>query len=168
MAFKNDLLVGFTPKFKSISRDHDRYSDILFEHHEQGDFDAKAFLDLNGAGALWITFEYIDRELFDMVEQYLRSTIINRDAHGPLHPQTIQIFERLLDVSQENRVIAIYTDAIKHRLAYQTSKSTPPKGRKFYLPALKKMIADFETLLTSLNADQAVIADFRTALTLVP
>ena len=164
MTFENDILVGFQPKFKSIDRDCDRYSDILFEHHENGDFDAKTFLDLNAAGSLWITFEYIDRALFDKVEQYLRSAIINRDTHGVLHPQILTIFERLLNHSQEDRVIEIYSDAIKHRLAYVTSTSTPPKRRAFYLPPLKQMITDFENLLDRLHADQSIAKGFQKVL----
>jgi hypothetical protein len=167
MAFENDILVGFQPKFKSIDRDCDRYSDILFKQHENGDFDAKKFLDLSAAGSLWITEQYIDQGLFELVEIDLRATIINRDTYGPLHPQILAIFERLLYASQNDRVIAMYVDAIKHRLRYATSKSSPPKFRKFYLPALREMIADFEILLVRLNSDQGVIKDFQKSLSQV-
>ncbi len=161
MAFENDLISGFKPRFKSIDRDCDRYSDILFAHHENDEIDAKQFLELNAKGSLWIIFEYIDRGLLDMVEQDLRQSIINRDSHGELHPQVLTIFERLLEISENERVISIYGAAIQHRLTYLLSNSTPTHWIGFYYRQLEPMISDFGALLDRLDADKNTLICFQ-------
>ena len=152
------------PKFKSINKDFDRYFDALFNLSEAGEIETSDVLNLSSAGSLWIAFEYIDKGLLGLVEADIRRDVTSRDFHGPLFENTAMILERLIEVSEGDRVIAIYRAAIDHRLKalkaegamrdktkIVSARNASAKWVRFYMPAAKKMMKDYGALLMRLD-----------------
>ena len=88
LTLQNGILKNFQPKFKSISKDCDRYSDALFKLWEDGQFDRAEFLDLSAEGSLWIAFQYIGKGHIDLVEKDLMRDVTSRDFYGTLFENT--------------------------------------------------------------------------------
>ena len=182
ITFRNDIIDAFEPRYKSISKDQDRYFNALVDLSENGIIETTEVIQLSGKGALWIAYRYIDKELFDLVEADLMSVVTSRDFFGPLFENTRLVLERLLEVSESDRVIAIYRAAIKHRLKavkaevdfWKKTKKAPPKNgiskrMKHYVPPLKNMIKDYKTILALTERSASEVEGFEKALkTLAP
>ncbi len=170
---RDGILEGFEPKFKSISKDADRYFDALVACSESGSIRTDQVIALSGAGTLWITYQYIDNGFLDLVEADMIRTVTSRDFFGPLFENTRLILNRLLLVAEPDRVIKIYRAAIKHRLnALKSISATRKKAQKqpdriraeqwadTYIPALETMLQDYRALLVQIDKTDPELAEF--------
>lgn len=161
--FQDGILEGFSPNFKSISKDCDRYSNELDKLFEKDKIDTRDYIELNGKGSLWIAYKYIEKGLMDQVEANLRKYISSRDFYGPLFENTQAILKRLVDHDEQDRVFSLYRAATKHRLkalkeeaavrdrptSSKQARTASAEWVKHYLPAVKEMIQDYEAILAS-------------------
>lgn len=170
---RDGIIEGFEPKFKSIAKDCDRYFDALVVCSENGSIRTDQVIALSGEGTLWITYQYIDNGFLDLVEADMIRTVTSRDFFGPLFENTRLILDRLLLVSEPDRVIRIYRAAIKHRLkalksVSATRKKTqnqPDRSRAeqwadTYIPALETMLQDYRALLAQIDKTDPELAEF--------
>lgn len=168
LALVNGLIEGFQPKFKSISKDCDRYFDALVTLSEEGVVETRDVIMHSSAGYLWIFDQYIAGEQIDKVEAVLKRRLTDRDFFGALFENDKKVMERLWDLNEQERVLALYRSAIQHRLkalqeeseaVKNSAKGTNAYGasRKWmrqYSPKLKAIIKRYEELL-----DKAKIGD---------
>ena len=157
--FNNGIIEGFELHFKSIKKDNDRYFDALYQLSEDDVIETKEILKLSGAGGQWITSQYLERGLFDLVEGNLLKAVTDKDFYGPLHQNTQTAIKTLLQLSRHGSVQDIYRAAIKHRLRHL--QNTSNKRRIFYLPACKKLLIAYEEILKEAgltDADMKVYA----------
>ena len=109
----------------------------------------------------------------DLVEADMIRTVTSRDFFGPLFENTRLILNRLLLVSEPDRVIKIYRAAIKHRLnALKSISATRKKAQKqpdriraeqwadTYIPALETMLQDYRALLVPIDKTDPELAEF--------
>lgn len=177
MTFRNGVIEGFEPKYKSIRKDHDRYLDALVDLSEKGIIQTSEIIQLSGAGSLWISYQYIERGHLDLVEADERRAVTSRDFFGPLFENTRLVLERLLEISEHDRVIAVYQAAIRHRLrAIKTEVTYWQKARKKHppdaqskqiarlMPPLKNMIRDYKALLGRIERTDPTVQEFEQAL----
>lgn len=177
ITFSNGILTKFEPGFKSIRKDSDRYFDALFDLSEKGIIEANEVIQLSSDGALWITFQYIDKGLLDIVEADAKAAVISRDFYGHLFENTRLTLDRLLEISEVERVETIYRAAIKHRLKAmqeeamlwkKTRKKHPPNAKSkwigHYLGPLKNLIKDYEKILADHAKTDPEVEDFVRAL----
>lgn len=160
---QDGILVGFSPNFKSIKKDCDRYSDELVKLIEFEEIEAQDYVQLSGKGSLWIAYQYIEQGLLDLVEAYVRSHVTSRDFYGPLFENTRSILARLIEYSEDECVCRLYRAAIEHRLKALKSEAAIGDRSKYdrqtwessakwvrrVLPAVNRMIQDYEALLIS-------------------
>lgn len=161
--FRDDIIEKFSPNFKSIAKDCDRYSNELVKLIDSEVIEAREYIELSGKGSLWIAFQYIDQGLLDLVEAHVRRHVTSRDFYGPLFENTRATLARLIECSEVERVCKLYRAAIEHRLkalkAEAANRDRPTSDRQFresaakwvrhYLPAAKKMVKEYEALLAS-------------------
>lgn len=177
ITFRNGIIEGFEPNYRSIDKDGDRYFDALFNLSEKGLIEASDVIQLSGQGKLWISYQYIDKGLLDLVEANLLRTVSSRDFLGPLFENTCLVLERLLEESETDRVMTIYRAAIRHRLKamksevalwQKTRKKHPNNGSskwiRHHMPPLKKMMKDYRALLAGIGRSDEELAEFEQAL----
>ncbi len=137
----------------------------MFQLSEDGIIPTDQVIKLSGDGSLWIVFQYIDKGLLDIVEADLRRDVVSRDFYGFLFENTRLTLDRLLEISEDDRVISTYRAAISHRLkALKSEASTRDNSKekrdarnssakwvKHYLPAIKKIVSDYRDLLDRLG-----------------
>jgi hypothetical protein len=155
------VLAGFSPNFKSIQKDCDRYSDELFKLIEVATIETRDYIQLSGKGSLWIVYQYIEQGHLDLVEAHVRGQVTSRDFYGPLHENTRLTLARLRERSQDERVCRLYRAAIEHRLkalkseaairdrpkSDRQARTSSAKWVKSILPTVKKMTQDYEAML---------------------
>lgn len=160
---KDGVLEGFTPSFKSIQKDCDRYSNELVKLIEAEAIEARDYIALSGKGSLWIVYQYIEQGLLDLVEAHVRSQVTGRDFYGPLFENTRSTLARLIECSEDERVCRLYRAAIEHRLKAVKSeaairdrpksdsqaRTASTKWVKAVLPTVKKMTQDYEEILAT-------------------
>ena len=163
MNFRDGVIEAFEPRFDTVSKDCDRYSDALIALIEAGSIDRKDYFDLNAAGSLWISFQYIENGLLDAVETDLIRGEANRDIFGAIHQNTQLTLTRLIEAGAFEQVMIIYRSAIEHRVRALNSelailKKSRDGGRKassrwieHYLPPLRTMVEDYGELLRRLD-----------------
>lgn len=161
--FHDDILKDFTPRFKSIRKDCDQYSDKLVELFDAEKIDTKEYIELNGKGSLWIALQYIEKGLLDDVETDVRKQVTSRDFYGPLFENTVAILAYLTERSEHDRVFRLYRAAIQHRLKAlkdeaktrdrptlsRNARTASAKWIRHHLPAARKIVQDYEALLAS-------------------
>lgn len=160
---QDGILEGFRPSFKSIRKDCDRYSGELVKLIELEAIEAREYIQLSGKGSLWIAYQYIEQGYLDLVEEHVRSDVTSRDFYGPLFENTRSILARLIKYSEVERVCGLYRAAIEHRLkalrdeaktrdrptSSGQARASSAKWVRHYLPAVKKMLQDYEAILAS-------------------
>ena len=161
--FRDGIIEDFEPKFKSIARDCDRYFDALLDMNDKGLIETGDVIEYSGKGSLWISFQYIEKGLLDLVEADLKRDVASRDSYGPLFENTKLVLVRLLEVQQSKLVLSLYKTAISHRLKAMKAesanvrkfdKSTTAHGAskkwiKHHSPALKGIIKEYDEVLKS-------------------
>lgn len=176
--YEDGILEGFTPNFKSIRKDCDRYSNELVKLFEADKIDTRGYLDLNAKGSLWIALEYIENGLRDEVEADLRKTMAGRDSYGALHENTRSTLARLIECSEHDRVFALYRAAIKRRLkalkeeaAIRDRPTSSVHARtasatwvEHYLPAVQDILQDYEAILARAGRVDTELVDYRRSL----
>lgn len=172
------ILKGFTPRFKSIRADCDRYSNKLVELIEAEGIDRAAYINLNGTGSLWIILQYIEKGLVNDVEAHIRKEVTYKDFYGPLFENTLATLGSLTERSEHERVYRLYRAAIEHRLKALTSeakirdrqslsrnaRTASAKWIRHYLPAARKIIQQYEALLASNGHDDPELLTFKRSL----
>lgn len=165
MIFKNGIIDGFTPKFKSIKIDCDRYFDALASLSEDGIIQSDEVLKYTSPGYLWIYFQYIENGYTDAIVADLKKDVTDRDFYGALFENTRLVLDRLMELSEHENVINVYKAAILHRLkAFKEehsifvnprikceARNASKKWLKHYLPTFEKIVADYEKLLSRLK-----------------
>ena len=163
--FRDGIIEGFEPKFKSIAKDCDRYFDALLDINEKGLIETGEVIEYSGNGSLWISYQYIDKGLLDFVESDLKSDVASRDFYGPLFENTKLVLARLLEVQESELVLSLYKVAISHRISAMkeesaivrkfekgtTAHGASKKWIKHYSPALKGIIKEYDELLKSVG-----------------
>lgn len=158
---QDGILAGFSPDFKSIQKDCDRYSDELVKMIEVQAVETQDYIQLSGKGALWVTYQYIEQGLLDLVEAHVRRQVTSRDFYGPLFENTHSTLARLIECSEDERVYNLYCAAIEHRLealkaeaairdrpkSDSQARTSSAKWIAAVLPAVKKMTQDYEAIL---------------------
>ncbi len=178
MVFKNGIIDNFEVRFKSISKDKDRYFDTLIDLSEKGHLKTNQVLNFSAAGSLWIYDQYLEKGLLDIVEKDLRRGVASRDFHGPLFENTQVIFGRLWEMGEVDMVLRLYRAAITHRLKAIISeqairdkfdvdtKAHKESARwiKHYYPFLKDMIAEYAERLVEENIKNDDLTQFNSQL----
>jgi hypothetical protein len=161
--FRDGIIEGFEPKFKSIAKDRDRYFDALYELSEKGLIETSDVIEYSGRGSLWISYQYIENGLLDFVEADLKSAVASRDFYGPLFENTKLVLARILELEESKRVLSLYKVAISHRMRAMKAESAivrkfgkgtnahgaSRKWIKHYSPALNGIIEEYGELLKS-------------------
>ena len=174
--FRDGVIETFEPRFDSVSKDCDRYSDALTALVESGSLDRKEYFELSGTGSLWISFKYIESGLLDAVESDLIRSESSRDIFGALHQNTQLTLQRLIEVGAFERVMNTYRSAIEHRVrALKSELAMQEKSRKggqmatsgwieHYLPPLRNMVKEYGELLHRLNLTDPNLETYRSAI----
>ncbi|MCK0142426.1 hypothetical protein [Aliiroseovarius sp. F20344] len=159
--FHDGILKDFTPRFKSIRKDCDRYSNELVELFDAEVIDTREYFELNGKGSLWIILQYIERGLLDDVEVKVREDVTSKDFYGPLFDNTVATLAYLTERSEHERVLRLYRAAIEHRLKAlkdeaktrdqqtlsRNTRTTSAKWIRQHLPPARKIVQQYEKLL---------------------
>ena len=165
MTFTNGIIEGFTPKFKSINKDCDRYFDALASLSEDGSIQTDEVLKYTSPGYLWIYFQYIENGYSDAIVADLKKDVTDRDFYGALFENTRLVLDRLMELSEHENVINVYKAAILHRLkAFKEehsifvnprkkceARNSSKKWLKHYLPTFEKIVSDYEKILSELK-----------------
>ena len=175
MTFRDGILEAFKPRFDSISKDCDRYSDALVACVDSGDIDRQDYFALSGKGSLWVAFQYIDGGFLDAVEAYIIRGETSRDIFGPLHENTRLTLDRLIEIGAIERVQTVYRAAIEHRIralrselavqekARRKQKAVRSKWIEHYLPSLRSTIEAYGALLREHHLTDPNYDDYLTA-----
>jgi hypothetical protein len=172
------ILKGFTPRFKSIRVDCDRYSNELVALTEAGRIDRAAYIKLSGNGSLWIILQYIEEGLADDVEAHLRKDMTSKAFYGPLFENTVATLGYLTKRSEHDRVYRLYRAAIEHRLkalkdeakkrdrhsSSRTAQAASAKWIRHYFPAARKIMQQYEALLASNGHSDPELLTFQRSL----
>lgn len=146
--------------------------------NEKGLIETSAVIEYSGKGSLWISHQYIDKGLLDLVEADLKRDVTSRDFYGPLFENTQLVLARLLEVQENERVLSLYKSAIAHRLRAvkaesaivrkfeesSTAHGASKKWLKHYSPALKGIIKDYDALLKASNKSDPDLENIRKAI----
>ena len=114
MGFKNGMITGFTPRYRSIDDDWDRYTEALAElvdrgvvAHEKG----RSLYDLYLQDLTeWLTEFYFEEKRFDQIEAHY--TPSGEVSFGPIHEELLTVFDRLQAVGEGARVRRIWRSHI--------------------------------------------------------
>ena len=172
------ILENFVVRFKSIQADCDRYSAELFRLFEAGTIERAAYFELSAKGALWIILQYNEAGYLDEVEAHVRKGITSRDLYGPLHDNSVATLEYLKGRQEYDRVYRLFRAAIEHRLRAlkdeaktrdngkqsKTARSASAKWVQHHLPAARKMVQQYETLLESNGHSDPQLSTFKRSL----
>ena len=150
----------------------------MFALTEKGLLETSEVIECSGKGSLWISYQYIEKGLLDLVEADLKRDVTSRDFYGPLFENTQLVLERLLEVQENERVLSLYKSAIAHRLKAMEQESAivrkfekgsnahgaSKKWLKHYSPALKRIIKEYDTLLKASGESDPELEDIRKAI----
>jgi len=175
MALTNGIIHGFAPKFKSVSKDCDRYFDALYTLSEEGVIKVDEMVDYASSGNLWIYTQYIENGYIDDIEADLKKDVTDRDFYGALFENTRLVLDQLISRGEQDRVVRIYKAAIAHRMKafksehgiYTNPKKKPEaqaaskKWLQHYLPSFKEIIAAYAALLSSVNQMDSDLETYR-------
>jgi hypothetical protein len=150
----------------------------LFALTEKGLLETSEVIECSGKGSLWVSYQYIEKGLLDLVEADLKRDVTSRDFYGPLFENTQLVLARLLEVQENERVLSLYKSAIAHRLKAMKEESAivrkfekgsnahgaSKKWLKHYSPALKRIIKDYGALLKGSNKSDPELENIRKAI----
>lgn len=110
MEFKDGRIQGFRLKFKSLSKDTERYLLPLLELAEAGkivEVPGKSLYATHyDEGYEWILDCYFDQRLFDLIENHFMFQ--TGDFFSPFYPGTQKCLDRLLELGESTRVRRIW------------------------------------------------------------
>jgi hypothetical protein len=145
---------------------------------EKGLIETKNVIEFSGRGSLWITYQYIEKGLLDLVQADLEQAVASRDFYGPLFENTELALARLFELQEHERALSIYKLAITHRLkaikgeiatVRKTEKGKNAHGAskkwiKHHAPPLKRLVDQYETLLEKYGVNDPDLGAIRQTL----
>ena len=110
MRFENGRIVGFSPGFRSIDDDWDRYIEALSELAHRGDVKRQPGRSLYDTYCEdlydWLTDFYFEEGLLDQIEAHY--TPSGEVLFGPIHPRHLKVLDRLKEMGEGVRVRRIW------------------------------------------------------------
>jgi hypothetical protein len=175
MEFKDGRIQGFELKFKSLSKDTERYLFALLELAEAGKIQQVPGKSLYAThydeGYAWIMDCYFEKRLFDQLEDYF--TPQADDLFSPFYPATRKYLDRMLEMGERARVRRIWRAKIGFMKSHYWYFIRARGKGYVYDPALsfsteKEQRADYESVATRIpelkKTMLAVMADYRALL----
>jgi hypothetical protein len=112
MEFEDGRIQGFELKFKSLSKDTERYLFALLELQEAGKIQLAPGESLYGArydqGYEWILDCYFEKRLFDQLEGNFTPQADDLHVFSPFSPTTQKCLDRMLAMGESARVRRIW------------------------------------------------------------
>jgi hypothetical protein len=108
--YKDGLVVGFEPRFKSFDKDWDRYLSVVVDLLDQGKIDevpGKSLYESHcGAGYEWLIDQYFQHGALDALERHF--TPEGEVPFGPIEVGARQVLDRLMQMGEVPRVRRIW------------------------------------------------------------
>lgn len=148
---------------------------------EDGTILPNEVIKYSSPGYLWIYFQYIDHDYTDAIEADLIKDVTGRDFYGALFENTRLVLNRLMSLSEHERVIRVYKAAIEHRIKALKkehaisinpnkkvqSQNASKKWVKHYLPPFKKLVSDYEAILSGIEQTDLDIDGYRRSIQII-
>lgn len=148
---------------------------------EDGTIQPNEVIKYSSPGYLWIYFQYIDQGYIDAIETDLIKKVKDRDFHGALFENTRLVLDRLMSLSEHERVIRVYQAAIKHRLKALKeehaisinskkkveSQNASKKWVKHYLPPFRKLVLEYEAQLSAIEQIDVDLDGYRSTIQII-
>ena len=109
MEFKDGLVIGFKPKFRSFGDDWERYMFAIVDLEEEGKITRTPGVPLYAShckdGYPWLIDQYFDAGKFDLIEQHF--TPSGETFYGPIGDAAQAVFDRFREMGQGARAFRI-------------------------------------------------------------